>query len=271
MTRMRRIWPLLLALGGLAAFVATGCGGGTAGAECGNGVREGDELCDDGLLAGGACNDTCTWQQFNPDTGGSGSAREPAVAMNASGEFVVVWQARDGSLGGERLDIFAAVYDANGNPRTPAFMVNQETAVDQLYPSVGMDGEGRFVVAWYTWDEAGVTPANLDNASIRAFMPDGTPASDEIQANTWTDGAHFRVQVAVNDGGDMVVSWGNEGQDGDAKGVFAQLGDSMGNLLATPPFQVNTVTFDSQENPHAGISASGDFVISWESKGQEAT
>jgi len=277
MTTKRPLMPLLLAFGGLVAFVAVGCGGGGGGtgAECGNGVVEGSELCDDGTIPGtlatGACTDVCTWQQFDPDTAGVGSGREPAVAMNADGDFVIVWQARDGSLGGERLDVFAAVYGANGSQRTPAFMVNQQTAVDQLYPSVGMDGEGRFVVAWYTWDEAGVTPPNLDNVSMRAYLPDGTPATDEIQVNTWTDGAHFRVQVGVNDRGDLVISWGNDGQDGDLTGVFAQLGDSGGNLAATAPFQVNTIITDAQENPHVGISEAGDFVIAWESKGQEAT
>jgi len=271
MTQKRLFLPLLLACGGLMAFVAAGCGGGTTGAECGNGVVEGDEACDDGAGAGGACTELCTLQEWNPDTGGSGSAREPAVAMNADGDFVVVWQARDGTLGGDRLDVYAAVYGANGSPRTPAFLVNQQTDVDQLYPSVGMDGEGNFVVAWYTWDEAGVTPPDLDNVSMRAFLADGTPATDEIQVNTWTDGPHFRVQVGVNDGGDLVISWGNDGQDGDLTGVFAQLGDSGGNLLAEPPFQVNTITTDAQENPHVGISAAGEFVIAWESKGQEAT
>ncbi len=273
MTRKRRFMPLLLALGGLMAFAAGGCGGGggNAGAECGNGVVEGDELCDNGTLGIGSCTDLCTWQEYNADNAGTGSAREPAVAMNADGDYVVVWQAQDGTQGGERLDVYAAVYGANGAARMPAFRVNQETTVDQLFPSVGIDGEGRFVVAWYTWDQAGVVSADLDNVSMRAFMADGTPATDEIQVNTWTDGSHFRVQVGVNDDGDMVISWGNDGQDGEGTGVFAQLGDSEGNLLATAPFQVNTITTDAQENPHVGIAGNGEFVIAWESKGQEAS
>jgi hypothetical protein len=277
MTRMRVFLPWLLACGGLVAFVVAGCGEGAAGNEavCGDGVLEGNEACDDGTGAGdlvtGACTDTCTWREWNPDTGGTGSAREPAVAMNADGDFVIVWQAREGTLGGERLDVFAAVYSASGSPRIPAFRVNQQTGLDQMYPSVGMDGEGRFVVAWYTWDEAGITPTDVDNVSMRAFLPDGTPATDEVQVNTWTDGPHFRVQVGINDSGALVISWANDGQDGDLTGVFAQLGDSGGNLLATPPFGVNSVTSDSQDNPHPGISGSGDFVIAWESKGQEAT
>ncbi len=275
MIRKRLFLPVVLAFGGLMAWATGGCGGGNTGPECGNGVLEGEELCDDGtgpgMLVTGACTDTCTWREWNPDTGGTGSAQMPAVAMNADGDFVVVWQAREGILGGERVDVFAAVYSANGSPRIPAFRVNQQTTIDQLFPSVGMDGEGRFVVAWYTWDMAGITPADVDNVSMRAFLADGTPATDEIQVNTWTDGPHFRVQVGINDGGDMVLSWGNDGQDGDLSGVFAQLGDSSGNLLAAPPFGVNTITADSQENPHVGISTAGDFVIAWESQGQEAT
>ncbi|MFH2008008.1 MAG: hypothetical protein ABI333_15605 [bacterium] len=277
MTRKRLFLPLLLACGGLLAFVVVGCGesGGAADPVCGNAVLEGDEACDNGTLpgtlAGGACTDTCTWREFDPDTGASGgSGREAAVAMNARGDFVIVWQGRDGTLGGERLDVFAAVYGANGALRAPVFRVNQETAMDQMYPSVGIDGEGRFVVVWFTSDEAGmaVNPS-LDNVSMRAFLADGTPATDEVQVNTWTDGPHGRAYVAVNNGGDMVISWSSDGQDGDLMGVYAQRGDSGGNLLATPPFQVHTVTIDDQENPHVGISESGEFVIAYESFGQE--
>lgn len=273
MNRKRLNLPLLLAFGGLLAFVAMGCGGGEVGdkAECGDGVVEGDELCDTGL-ATGSCTELCVWREFNPGSTATGSAREAAVAMNADGDFVVVWQARDGTIpGGDRLDVYAAVYGANGAERTAAFRVNQETSVDQLLPSVGMDDTGRFVVAWYTWDEAGIISPALDNVSMRAYQADGTPATDEIQVNTWTDGPHFRVQVGVNPSGDLVISWGNDGQDGDLTGVFAQLGDSSGNLLATAPFQVNTITSDAQENPHVGIASTGEFLIAWESQGQEAT
>ncbi len=248
------------------------CGAAQAGAECGNGVVERGEECDNGTPGLGACTQACTFKEWHPDTAGTGSSREPAVAMSHSGDFVVVWQAQNGSLaGGERLDVYAALYSANGAVVTPAFRVNKQTALDQVYPSVGMDDEGRFVVAWYTVDQAGVTPTDLDNVYLRAFAPDGAPVTGDVQVNTWTDGPHLRAHVGVNGAGDMVVAWGNDGQDGDITGVFAQMGDSTGNLLSTPPFQVNTVTADAQANPHVGISSSGEFVIAWESKGQEAT
>ena len=44
----------------------------------------------------------------------------------------------------------AAAFAANGTARGDAFRVNELTTVDQMFPSVGIDGEGRFVVAWYT-------------------------------------------------------------------------------------------------------------------------
>ena len=81
------------------------------------------------------------------------------------------------------------------------------------------------------------------------------------------DGAN----VAVNQQGDLVVAWASDGQDGSATGVFARLGGVDGSLAVGPAFQVNTYTDNTQENPWVGVGVGGEFVITWESTGQEST
>jgi hypothetical protein len=263
---------LLLALGAGFSLAVMGCGSSPS-AVCGNGVVEGAELCDNGTqsgtIAGGACTSTCTWQEYNPDTASTGSAIRPRVAMNQAGQYVVVWQASGGS-DAYGQDIYAAVFGASGSLLMPAFRVNELTTVDQEYPTVAIAGDGRFVVAWHTIDPYG-GHEDLDNVSLRAFLPDGLPATEELQVNTFTAGRQNFVGVAVNEPGDLVIAWSSDGQDTDLTGVYATLGTVDGQLLEAEPFQVNTEVANLQEKPNVGLADDGKFVITWESTGQESS
>lgn len=252
--------------------VSGGCGGGGGGAPvCGNGRVEPGEVCDDpggldGLAAPGACSAECTWQEFSPDTTAEPSAMYPAVAMNAGGGFVLAWRGAD-AAGDE--DIFAAVYGPNGAPVAPAFRVNEQTAGYQQYPSVAMDGEGSFVVVW---QNDPTSPGNENqNAWLRAYAPDGSPRTGDVQLNTYEQGWQSHPNAAVNDQGDLLVAWASDGQDGDLNGVYARKGDVSGRLDAAEPFRVNTTTEDTQEDPWAALAEDGRFVIAWAAAGQEST
>lgn len=256
----------LLAAAGLVAFA--GCGGEGAGEACGNGKVEGAELCDDGTQPGtigaGACTGTCTWQEHGP--GGTGSAMYPAVAMNPAGDYVLAWRAADAEAD---ENIWAAAYRASGALAVPPFQVNVGAAGYQQYPTVGIDGDGRFVVAWHTDPlSPGATEGNV---WMRAFDADGAPLTGDVQLNTYTDGPQTNANVAVSPSGTLVAAWSSYGQDGDLTGVYAVLGDSSGQIQTAEPFQVNTETANTQENPWVGLAADGRFVIAWESTGQESS
>lgn len=266
MTLNRAIRPLavagtLLIFGG---WAWTGCGG--SGAKCGNGKAEAGEQCDDGASLTGACTSQCTWQEFDPDSSGSGSNMYPAVAMNQAGDFVVAWRAADGQMD---EDIWVAAYGANGKVTVPAFRVNEQTAGYQQHPMVAIDGQGNFAVVWQI-DPMSAGATN-ENVWMRAFGPDGTPHTGDVQLNTWTGGWQSRPHIAMNEAGALVAVWTSNLQDGDLTGVFARMGDSTGQLAAAEPFQVNTAWDNAEEAPWVGIAADGKFVIAWEAVGQEST
>jgi hypothetical protein len=77
----------------------------------------------------------------------------PSVAMDGDGDFVVAWQSftQDGSDHG----VYAQRYDSNGNPQGSEFRVNTHTIGNQLYPSVAIDTDGDFVVAWQSYGQDG--------------------------------------------------------------------------------------------------------------------
>ncbi|MEZ5650126.1 MAG: DUF4347 domain-containing protein [Burkholderiaceae bacterium] len=83
---------------------------------------------------------------------GGGSKAAPAVAMNAGGEFVIVWT--DDDTGGN-TSVFAARFDALGNVQTSAATdangvqrVNTATSDDSREADVALRDDGSFLVVW---------------------------------------------------------------------------------------------------------------------------
>ena len=69
-----------------------------------------------------------------------------SVALDPSGNFVVVWQSdlQDGSYEG----VFGQRYASSGAPIGPEFRVNTYTTGIQEDPAVASDASGNFVVVW---------------------------------------------------------------------------------------------------------------------------
>jgi hypothetical protein len=84
--------------------------------------------------------------EFRVNTFTTGYQSRADIALDASGNFVVVWTsaAQDGAGDG----IFGQRYDSSGAPLGPEFRVNTYTTSDQRRPSVAADALGRFVVVW---------------------------------------------------------------------------------------------------------------------------
>jgi hypothetical protein len=79
--------------------------------------------------------------------------------------------------------------------------------------------------------------------------------------------------VAIDGDGDFIVTWSSVGQDDPlaptpTAGVFGRRFDSSGSALATE-FQVNSYTPNHQRTPEIAIDGDGDFVVAWESTGQD--
>ena len=84
--------------------------------------------------------------EFQVNSYTTGGQNWPAVAADADGDFVVVWQSagQDGSGSG----VYAQRYNAAGDAVGGEFRVNTTTVNEQVYPAVAMDADGDFVVSW---------------------------------------------------------------------------------------------------------------------------
>ncbi len=162
--------------------------------------------------------------------------------------------------------ILGGLMRAGVAPNGPEFKVNTYTTNYQRHAAVGMNSAGHFVVAWESYLQDG----SYEGVFGQMFDSGGSPIGTEFQVNTYTTYSQIRPAVGMNAAGAFVVAWESLGQDGSSWGVFGQMFDSGGSPIGTE-FQVSTYTTDYQVGPAVGMNATGEFVLTWESKSQDGS
>ena len=113
------------------------------------------------------------WLQYTPSPAGgeflvntytTDDQRFASVAMDASGNFVVVWES--GGQDGSGFGAYAQRYNAQGQPQGGESRVNTNTASQQWYPSVAMDASGSFVVVWHNSYVRELDPPNFSEDEV---------------------------------------------------------------------------------------------------------
>ncbi len=139
------------------------------------------------------------------------------------------------------------------------FQVNTYTTGNQGDPSVAMDSEGDFVVAWQGFGNNGSRYgiyARLYNAAGVA------QEASQFLVNTFTtSGNQTAPAVAMDSAGDFVVAWQGIGEAANYN-LYAQR-YSAGGTPQGSQFQVNASSPGNQMNPAVAMDPEGDFVVSW--------
>jgi hypothetical protein len=202
---------------------------------------------------------------FFVNTYATGTQYHARVAMDPSGNFMVVWQSNQPS----NWNVYGRAYDATGTPRGPDFIVNTYLSGDQTNASVSADATG-FVVVWQSEQPLG-PDQDGDGAGVyaRRFDSAGVPATAEFRLNAFTTGHQQSPSVASQGGGAFVAAWQSAGPDGSYFGIRARLFDAAGTALGGE-FTVNSWTTGNQTEPAVAADAAGNFVVAWTSAGQES-
>ena len=186
------------------------------------------------------------------------------MATSASGDFVVVWDSygQDGSAYG----IFARLFSSAGVAVGLDFQINSRTTSSQSRPAVAREATGAFVVTWSSGSQDG----QGFGIFARRLSSTGGVFGVEFQVNTHTITDQFMPAIASDLDGDFVVAWQSSLQDGSGDGVFARRFSSVGVPLGTE-FQVSLYTEDTQRLPAVAMDSDGDFVVAWQSQGQDGS
>lgn len=181
---------------------------------------------------------------------------DPAVGVDASGNFVVVWAnylyAEDAGwrIAGRR-------FDANGVPLSGDFEpVADQPGTERVEPDVAVAQDGAFVVVWREYQADGGDTA----VAARRFEASGVPAGDAFVVDASPGDS---PSVSVDGAGDFVVAWSayvpGAGSDIVARRFVAD-GTPRGDS-----FVVNELTTGTQWSPDVASDAAGNFVVVWSS------
>jgi predicted phosphodiesterase len=197
---------------------------------------------------------------INSNTGGTHS--NPSVAVDSSGDAVVVWQ--DDSDGDGRYKIKMSGYTIDGNCRFSNYSVASDSLGRQANPAVSMDATGRFVVVWQEDID------NIDSSAIymRGFDSNGLEFFSERTANSVPEGHKHNPDVEALSNGVFVVAWEGDQDRGGPPRVYMRGFNFSGT--ATESFAEEAVsTSDSgrQLDPAICKLTDGNFVVAWEDDG----
>jgi hypothetical protein len=194
--------------------------------------------------------------EFPVNTYTTGRQIRPAVAMDANGNFVVVWQSYHVNSG----DVFGQRFDSTGTPQGAEFRVNTYTTNAQIKPSVSMDGAGNFVVVWTSYGQA--TPGFQGDVYGQRYSASGVPVGSEFPVNTYTTGDQRAADVAMNAAGHFIVTWTDYAMTSQ-RSIQAQRYDASGAAVGSNIQVDNGTTTQNPLIPRVTIDAADNVTMVW--------
>ncbi len=239
-----------------------------------NGVAQGSEVLVNDTTAGNQVSPAVvrnrttgdfiiTWASQGQDGGGWGIY---AKRYNAAGQVLIttVNAALSGggsAKNGSAMQMMSTLDTVTGSGE---FLVNTTTAGDQTAPAIGIDRtSGEFVISW-TGPGQGV--ANGLDVYAQRFDASGDAVGGEFRVNSTTSGDQTRSSVAIDSGGNILITWSSYGQDGSGWGVVGQLFSPDG----TPregELALNTTTAGDQRQASVTIADLGRAIVAWSGNG----
>jgi hypothetical protein len=184
----------------------------------------------------------------------TGNQKEPAVAMDAAGNFMVLWQ----GPGDDGDDIWCRRFDAGGAAITDEFIVNTSRTDDQLSPEIAMNSFGRHIIVW----ESNSVPHPGARAICgQIFDSNDSKVGGELVLSDGNDICRYPA-VALGSDANAVVVWvkGSAAREVRRRRFIAD-----GNAPSLGSFKVNdSPNFNSLTRPAVAMDPAGNFVIAWD-------
>ncbi len=200
--------------------------------------------------------------EFRVNTYISGDQIQPTVAMEETGEFVVVWTSS--SQDGDQSGVFAKRFDRTGDPLGQEFQVNSASLGRQEHPDIGMDSLGNFVVCWQRYE--------LDEEEYavyaRTFDRTAELKGTEFQVHEPSPDWQVFPSIDCDSLGNFLIAWQDRAEDGAGFDILARTFDTNGQAQG-PAFQVNAAGAGRQYIPATVMMGLTNYFLSWQSRDEE--
>jgi Dockerin type I domain/Bacterial Ig domain len=132
-------------------------------------------------------------------------ASDPSVAMEPTGQYVIAWQFTQTA---NTPGIEAQRFDAGGNALTGVVPLSSPESYFQTNPTVAIDSEGDFVVAWES-DGVNGTASSLGTILAQRVNSGGSliGPTQFLPSTETTSGSQTGAMIASNAGGNAIIVW----------------------------------------------------------------
>lgn len=185
------------------------------------------------------------------NSGATGSASKPHVAVLNDGGFAITWQEHDerGSNASKfHYDTYVQVYNDDFTPRAGKITVDTGSSGETL-PEITALKDGGFAITWT--DSSG----RNDDVMLQRFNSKGWKLGEEVVVNDKTPGDQNDSALATLKNGDVAVTWTSSIGDSDGSGVMAKVFD-VGNYGASQAQYIVGTT----KNEKFNTKAKNDYV-----------
>ncbi|MEM6402814.1 MAG: putative Ig domain-containing protein [Cyanobacteria bacterium P01_D01_bin.116] len=222
---------------------------------------------------------TTNGSEFQVNTFTTGDQREPSVAVDEDGDFIITWisNGQDGDLGG----IYAQRYNADGTTNGSEFQVNTFTTGNQITPSVAVDEDDEFIITWQSTDEqdgddggiyaqrfTGNNSPIVANPTVDQTIVPVSNFSFTVSPNTFEDADSDPLTLSATlENGDTLPDWLNfDNSTGTFTGfpTSSDIGTISVSVTAddggpgTPAVDTFDLTVEFSNTPNTTINISGD-------------
>ncbi|MDP3859664.1 MAG: Calx-beta domain-containing protein [Stagnimonas sp.] len=201
--------------------------------------------------------------EFKVNTTVASSQNAPSLSMDAAGNFVVAWESQDANGRG----IYAQRYATDGSVQGGEFQVNTVVQASQKFPSVSMAAGGAFVIAWQSNNQDG----DLNGIYAQRYSAAGATVGGETRLNQATAGEQTNPAVALRADGSFVAAWVGPDAAGTDTNIFIRRFDASSQALDVADVPANGVVAGIQAAPMLTVDAVGNFLVGWESNGQDGS
>jgi hypothetical protein len=191
--------------------------------------------------------------KVNDDTE-SAAQEHPSISMDATGNFVIVWDDNRNN----NYDIYYQRFTSTGSVLGVNTKVNDDVdSVKQWDPSISMDPAGNFVVVWI--DERNV---NRDIYYQRYTSTGGTLGVNTKVNDDASDADQIAPSILIDVAGNFVIVWHdfrNANWD-----IYYQRFTSTGGVLGVNTKVNDDASGEFQMFSSISMDAAGNFVIAWQ-------
>jgi hypothetical protein len=186
---------------------------------------------------------------------------QPAVAMDAAGDYVIAFTGHD-NASSTGWGIFARLFHSDGTPVGNQFLVAEAPSLFSNEVAIAMSPGGSFVVAWANIGD--ITSTDYWSIQARQYDANGTPLGSQFVVQDVSGVDSSDPDIAMGPDGSFAISWFNYWGDEIRYRRFSATGLAAGSsILVNIPSFLSTSGQPSDATPRIAMSPTGNVTVSW--------